>query len=575
MTCWRRWSTKAASRCISDDGKTFTFDSPEAVAWLQMYVDMVKAGTVDKTVLVTDQDRVGLDLFTSGKAAFYQTGPNLIREVRANNPGLYGYLAVVPAPVGKSGVLGKGLMGISVKNDTKFPNASIALAQFFTNPQEHAGVLQDRGHLPLDADSYDDPFFAAKPVAIEDSAKPIAKDIIAKYADIVPTIPKKADVNEIVLAGRFSRRCSTMLPPQKALSDAVAKANALMPSKPALPDLPALSLQPAERAGPGGDLIMTKKISLTPYLFLTPALVDHRRLCAVSDCRGGLLQLYRLQHRDAAGVDRSEELSSNWSGPDLLAGAAAFVHLPDRDADPDLPFDHAGHRRQSQTARHQCLSRAVLYSCHQRQHRRRHFAWRLMLDTNGLLNSMLIAVGILQEPMQWLAEPAYTLPIAMLLTIWLGLGYYMMIFLAGLQNIPEELYDAALIDGCNHVQKHWYVSLPGLRPQIVFVAVISSLAALEVFNEIFILTGGLGGILNSGVTMVFYLWRQAFRLQHAGYASAIAMVLLVITLAFSIMNIRRLEGDGGRLVAMPTQRPDASEHGTAADASRRFFGMSC
>jgi putative chitobiose transport system permease protein len=168
-------------------------------------------------------------------------------------------------------------------------------------------------------------------------------------------------------------------------------------------------------------------------------------------------------------------------------------------------------------------------------------SWRLMLDTNGLLNSLLIAIGAIPEPIQWLAEPAYTLPIAMLLTIWAGLGYYMMIFLAGLQNIPEELYDAALIDGCNDFQKHWNVSLPGLRPQITFVAIISSLAALEVFNEIFILTGGLGGILNSGVTMVFYLWQQAFKLQHAGYASAIAMVLLVITLAFSIVNIRRLE----------------------------------
>jgi putative chitobiose transport system permease protein len=143
--------------------------------------------------------------------------------------------------------------------------------------------------------------------------------------------------------------------------------------------------------------------------------------------------------------------------------------------------------------------------------------------------------------MQWLAEPAYTLPIAMALTTWLGLGYYMMIFLAGLQNIPEELYDAAVIDGCNGWQKHWHVSIPGLRPQITFVAVISSLAALQVFNEIFTLTGGLGGILNSGVTMVFYLWRKAFRLNQAGMASAIAMVLLVITLAFSIINMRFLE----------------------------------
>ena len=155
----------------------------------------------------------------------------------------------------------------------------------------------------------------------------------------------------------------------------------------------------------------------------------------------------------------------------------------------------------------------------------------------------------------------------MLLTIWMGLGYYMMIFLAGLQNIPEELYDAALIDGCNNLQKHWHVSLPGLRPQITFVAVISSLAAIEVFNEIFILTGGLGGILNSGVTMVFYLWRQAFRLNHAGYASAIAMVLLVITLVFSIVNIRLLErGTEARLMAHT--QPCTIHAGASASAGK-------
>ncbi len=168
-------------------------------------------------------------------------------------------------------------------------------------------------------------------------------------------------------------------------------------------------------------------------------------------------------------------------------------------------------------------------------------SWRLMLDTNGLLNSALIAIGLIKDPIQWLAEPNFSLPIAMLLTTWMGLGYYMMIFLAGLQNISEELYDAAVIDGCNSFQKHWYVSLPGLRPQITFVAVISSLAALEVFNEVYILFGQLGGVLNSAVTVVFYLWRQAFRLHHAGMASAIAMVLLLITLVFSIANIRSLE----------------------------------
>jgi putative chitobiose transport system permease protein len=133
------------------------------------------------------------------------------------------------------------------------------------------------------------------------------------------------------------------------------------------------------------------------------------------------------------------------------------------------------------------------------------------------------------------------LPIAMLLTVWAGIGYYAVIFLAGLQNIPEELYDAARIDGCNDLQKHRYVSLPGLRPQITFVAVISSLAALKVFDEIYVLTNRTGGILDSGVTMVFYLWKEAFQLNNAGYASAIAIALLAITLVFSIFNVRILE----------------------------------
>jgi putative chitobiose transport system permease protein len=128
-----------------------------------------------------------------------------------------------------------------------------------------------------------------------------------------------------------------------------------------------------------------------------------------------------------------------------------------------------------------------------------------------------------------------------MLTVWAGVGYYAVIFLAGLQNIPEELYDAARIDGCNEFQKHWHVSLPGLRPQIVFVAVISALAALKVFDEIYVLTNHTGGVLESGTTIVFYLWRQAFVLSHAGYASAIAIALLLLTLVFSIFLVRTLE----------------------------------
>ncbi|HEV8699405.1 MAG TPA: sugar ABC transporter substrate-binding protein [Candidatus Limnocylindrales bacterium] len=214
-------------KVISDDGKTFTFDSADAVAWLQMYVDMVKGGHVDNTALTTPDDRVGLLIFSAGQAPFYQTGPNLIREVKSNNASLYEDLAVVPAPVGKSGVLGKGLMGMSVKADTKFPNASIALAQYFTNPRAMVEFAKQVAVYPSSAKAFEDPFFSSTPELIEDSARPIAGETIAKYADIVPTIPKKADVNAIVLAA-IEKALFGDVPAQQALTDAVAAANKLL-----------------------------------------------------------------------------------------------------------------------------------------------------------------------------------------------------------------------------------------------------------------------------------------------------------------------------------------------------------
>jgi putative chitobiose transport system substrate-binding protein len=214
-------------KVMSDDGKSFTFNSPDGVAWLQMYVDMVKAGTLDKTILLADQDRDSLNLFETGKAAFYQTGPNLIRDVRANNPGLYGYLAVVPAPVGKSGVAGKGGMGISVNAKTKYPNASIALAQFFTNPTSMVAFSKLVAVYPSSPSAYDDPFFSQPSLAIEDSAKPAAKDYISKLADIVPAVPHKADVNAIVLK-HIQDALFNHVSAQAALDAAVAEANALI-----------------------------------------------------------------------------------------------------------------------------------------------------------------------------------------------------------------------------------------------------------------------------------------------------------------------------------------------------------
>jgi putative chitobiose transport system substrate-binding protein len=212
---------------LNDDASAFTFDSAEGVAWLQTYVDMVKDGTVDRSALTTADDRVGLELFTSGEAPFYQTGPQLIRDVKASNPDLYDKLTIAPFPVGKSGVIQPTSQGIAVKKDTKFPNASMALATFFTNPTSQVGLSKLAAVYPSTPAAYDDAFFSETPELIEDSARPLAKDLISKEQNILPSIPKKADVNEIVKKAVESAIFDNV-PAQQALSDAVKQANDLL-----------------------------------------------------------------------------------------------------------------------------------------------------------------------------------------------------------------------------------------------------------------------------------------------------------------------------------------------------------
>jgi putative chitobiose transport system substrate-binding protein len=212
-------------KVFGDDGK-FAFNSADGVAWLQMYADMVKAGTVDQVVLTGD-DRVGLNAFSAGAAPFYATGPNLARNVKDTNATLYANLDMVNSPLGKSGVAGKGLMSISVKKDTKFPNASLALAQFFTNPRSMVEFAKQVAIYPSSPSAYDDPFFSSPPAAIEDSARGIAKDTIATYQDIVPTVPNKADVNDIVKKAVESAIFGGVAV-QEALDKAVTDANKLL-----------------------------------------------------------------------------------------------------------------------------------------------------------------------------------------------------------------------------------------------------------------------------------------------------------------------------------------------------------
>lgn len=161
-------------------------------------------------------------------------------------------------------------------------------------------------------------------------------------------------------------------------------------------------------------------------------------------------------------------------------------------------------------------------------------AWRWIYADNGLLNQFLKALGV-PEGIPWLTSPRFALFSVMVVTIWKGLGYYMVIYLAGLQSIPADLYEAAAIDGSDGIKKHWDITVPLMRPYLFLVAVISSISATKVFEEIYIMTQG--GPRNSSKTIVYYLYEQAFQDLEMSYACTIGLVLFLIILSLSIVRL--------------------------------------
>jgi len=165
--------------------------------------------------------------------------------------------------------------------------------------------------------------------------------------------------------------------------------------------------------------------------------------------------------------------------------------------------------------------------------------WKWIYDpVYGFLNYVLLSLGVIKEPIRWLQDPSIALYAVMLVTIWKGIGWNMVIFLAGLQTIPQSLYDAALIDGANRWRRFRYITLPLLRPVIATVTVLLTIGALNAFVQIYILTAG--GPLHSTEVINTYLYKNAFSYLNFGYASSMALFLLTITLTISIIQRRIL-----------------------------------
>ena len=162
-------------------------------------------------------------------------------------------------------------------------------------------------------------------------------------------------------------------------------------------------------------------------------------------------------------------------------------------------------------------------------------AFRWLYAETGLINGWLASLlGPAFSPIGFLTNPLLALPAVMLVTLWKGLGYYMVIFLAGLQGISPELYEAAALDGSTGWRRHLDITLPLLRPYITLVAVISAIAATKVFEEVYLMTQG--GPADSTRTIVYYVYDQAFGELEISYACTVGLALFLVVLLLSVVR---------------------------------------
>jgi multiple sugar transport system permease protein len=163
--------------------------------------------------------------------------------------------------------------------------------------------------------------------------------------------------------------------------------------------------------------------------------------------------------------------------------------------------------------------------------------WLWLFDPNfGLLNALLRIFGI--PPLQWLQSTTQAMPSIILMSVWSGVGGPMIIYLAGLQGIPDSLYEAARVDGANRWQTFWQITLPLLNPVTIYVLITSIIGSFQIFGPIYAMTDG--GPAFATTTIVHQIYLNGFRFFNMGYASAQAWVLFALLLGLSIANLRMM-----------------------------------
>ena len=160
--------------------------------------------------------------------------------------------------------------------------------------------------------------------------------------------------------------------------------------------------------------------------------------------------------------------------------------------------------------------------------------FRWLFQTDGFVNLLVKFLGF--EPIPWLSSVTWAMPVLIVLSVWKQIGFNLVVFLAGLQAISQNLYEAAELDGASDRQLFWHITLPSLRPTLIFAIVTTAIFTLRGFEQVYVVTGG--GPMNSTNLLVYYIYQEAFAQFDFGYAAAAAIVLLLVALGLVYLQLR-------------------------------------
>ncbi|MBI4435837.1 MAG: extracellular solute-binding protein [Candidatus Omnitrophica bacterium] len=527
------------AKILSDDQKRCLIDSPEMVEALSYYQKLKPYSLIDRQSQVNN-------LFADNKVGMQISGAWNFRLIPRLNPQLNFGVALLPKPAPDRGFPASFAGGeiFSILKSSPHPEEAMALIRFMTEEENAIEVVKlQQNVVPTFKKSMDHSYFKTHPdqrLFFEQMATAVAPPNHPLWVDMQEHLTRA--IEEVIVQNT---------PPQKALRRAKERIERILVEEKA----PFALKERVVALSLGGGLFligmllfMRKKSAVfsgktflrenrTTWIFLSPWLLTFL-----------LFGLYPLFHSLLISLSRYNLLNAEVTFVGFQNYAAL---LKDRDfhhafwhtlffAAGTIPFTLLLalitailiHRKIPFKGLYQAglflpVSTSVIVIA---------TLFLYLYSPEGLFNALLDQFGLPKPDPTWLVNIHFALPSIMVMNIWASFGYYMILILAGLQAIPESLYEAAEIDGANEWQRFWHITLPQLRPILLFVGVIQTIYSFQVFPEVLTMTQG--GPLGATTTVVYHLYETGFQKFEMGLASAVGYFLFLVIMIFSLAQMR-------------------------------------